>query len=182
MKPIRTTIFFGMISGIIVLLLSLLPVHLVGWSATIKLYLLLNVTIYGILLCRWSKTPLVKLFFPLVLLTGIAFFSSTSISFVLAALAIFSWIRSGLCFAHFPRRTLLAEVLTIMAGAGSLLLMPPYSPLSLALNICLFFLLQSLYFFMVPQRTVGRSAGSGRDVFEQACSELEKILRQGMAK
>ncbi|MDJ0623971.1 MAG: hypothetical protein QNJ17_13460 [Desulfocapsaceae bacterium] len=182
MKPIRTTIFFGIISGIIVLLLSFLPVHLFGWSATVKLYLLLNVTIYGILLCRWSRTPLIKLLFPLGLLTGIAFFSSSPISFILAALAIFSWIRSGLCFAHFPRRTMLAELLTIMAGAGSLWLMPPYGPLSLALTICLFFLLQSLYFFMVPQREVRKSAGNGRDAFEHASGELEKILRQDMAK
>lgn len=182
MKPIRTTIFFGIISGLIVFLLSFLPVHLFGWPATVKLYLLQNVTIYSSLLCRWSRTPLSKLLFPLGLLTGIAFFSSTSISFILAALAIFSWIRSGLCFAHFPRRTLLAEIMTIMAGAVSLWLLPPYGPLSIALTICLFFLVQSLYFFMVPQRAVENSASaSGQDVFEQACSELEKILRQGVA-
>jgi hypothetical protein len=47
------------------------------------------------------------------------------------------------------------------------------------LNICLFFLIQALYFFMVPLASDRRSKPAAADPFEQAVANAVKVLEGG---
>ena len=121
---------------------------------------------------------------PLLLVTGVALWPNSSTGFILAALAVLSWIRSGICFKHVPLRAFIAEVLTITGGAGYYILWRPDSPVTLALALWLFFLVQTLYFFIVPivplpriRETANAAGGGSVDAFEQASQNMKRVLR-----
>jgi len=187
MKPIRTTLIFGIISCLAIIPLSFVSnLHWQG-AVTFKLFFLLNLILYSVFLCRWSNTRLISVFFPLLLVTGVALWPNSSTGFILAALAVLSWIRSGICFKHVPLRAFIAEVLTITGGAGYYILWRPDSPVTLALALWLFFLVQTLYFFIVPivplpriRETANAAGGGSVDAFEQASQDMKRVLMDGV--
>ncbi len=175
-KPIRTTLAFGLISSLIIL-----PVawyEQIGWTWPSIFYLCLwaNVTLYGMILSRWSRVSFFKILFPLLLLLGAAAWPTSNRAFFLIALGVFSWVRSGVCFTATPLRALMAE-LAIGLGATCMIgLLWPQSALAWALGIWFFYLVQSLYFFIVPMPNDSSERTTIRDPFEQARMELERIL------
>jgi len=175
-KPIRTTVFFGLLSALCFIPFSQVFTSSLGWLMAYKLFLLLNLAIYSVLLCRWSKTSPAAILFPLLLLSGVALWPHTYTGFILIALAVFSWIRSGVCFKSTPVRAIIAEIATVVAGVGFMLFWWPDSPLAQPLAIWLFFLIQTLYFYIVPGITKQRSDAVSKDSFEQACREMERLL------
>ena len=58
-KPIRTTLIFGFLSALCFIPLSSIP-HYWHWQITYKLLILITLALYSVLLCRWSRTPLVS--------------------------------------------------------------------------------------------------------------------------
>jgi hypothetical protein len=85
-------------------------------------------------------------------------------------------MRSGLCFQGAPLRALTAEVLTLGGAAGLLLFFGGRSSVAWALTLCLFFLIQSLYFFFVPARGLVSMAQREGDPFEKAVDAAKKVL------
>ena len=113
-KPIRTTLVFGFLSG-----LAMVPVlwyqrSYGAWPMALELVIWFNLAIYSVLLCRWSRTRFAAIFFPLALLLGVAFWPRTHAGFLLMAMGIFSWIRSGICYRNTPLRALTAELITVL--------------------------------------------------------------------
>jgi hypothetical protein len=175
-NPVRTTIVFAVLSGIMVVpAASLLSVYL-HWPTAFKLMLWADLALYGVLMARWSGARPLPLLFPLAILLGSALWPGSYSSFFILALGVFAWMRSGICFQESPLRALSAEVLTLGAAAGLLLLFGSHSSLAWALTICLFFLIQSLYFFILPARRDISKTGSAKDPFEEAAEGAHKVL------
>lgn len=179
-KPIRTTLIFGLLSALSVIPLTSVPVYW-GWSISCKLFWWTNLTLYSVLLCRWSRTRPVAILFPLLLLLGMAIWPYSHNGFILIALAVFSWIRSGICFNTVPLRAVIAEIVTLAGGVGFVLFWWPDSSLALSLAIWLFFLVQTLYFYIIPTAAANDPTSVSSDAFEQARREMERLLETNTA-
>jgi hypothetical protein len=175
-NPIRTTVVFAFISGFVVVPTALLMSPYFSWAAAFKLTLWVDIALYGVLLARWGGTHLLSVFFPLAVLLGAALWPQIYNGFFILALGVFSWIRSGICFQKESTRTMLAEVTTMVGGAAMLLFFRSHNPAVIALNICLFFLVQALYFFWAPIQQNDQEAAASPDAFEQAVAHANKIL------
>lgn len=174
--PIRTTLIFGILSALSVIPLTHYPSILWGWPVALKSYVLINLMLYSILLCRWSNARIVSIIVPLSLLTGMVLWPLSCSGFVLVSLGVLGWIRSGICFKELSIRIVLAELITIVGGAGFLVFWQPGSTIVLPVAIWFFFLVQTIYFFIIPCRI--ETPGEGRaDPFEQASREMERILK-----
>jgi hypothetical protein len=175
-NPVRTTIVYAVLSGLVVVpVASALSIYLY-WPMAFKLMLWADLALYGVLLARICGVRLLPLLFPLAVLLGSALWPRTYSGFFILALGVFAWMRSGICFQGAPLRALSAEVLTLGGAAGLLLLFGGHSSVAWALTICLFFLIQSLYFFIVPTRWGIAQTGSRKDPFEIAVEAAKKVL------
>jgi hypothetical protein len=175
-KPVRTTLIFGLLSA-----LAMVPVLWYqraygAWPMALELALWLDLAVYATLLCRWSRTRFVSVVFPLALLLGVALWPRNHAGFVLMALGIFGWIRSGICYRGTPLRALTAELITVLGGGMLVALWWPHSALSWALAVWLFYLVQTLYFFILPAGAGMAGRAEKIDRFEQARREAERML------
>jgi hypothetical protein len=175
-NPVRTTIVYAVLSGLVVVpAASVLSMYLY-WPTAFKVMLWADLAIYGVLMARWSGVRLLPLLFPLAILLGSAVWPRTYSSFFILALGVFAWMRSGICFQGTPLRALSAEVLTLGGATGLLLFFGAHSSLAWALTICLFFLIQSIYFFIVPTKQRTFETLSEKDPFDRAVEEAKKVL------
>jgi hypothetical protein len=175
-NPVRTTIVYAVLSGLAVVpAASVLSIYLT-WPTAFKLMLWADLAIYGVLMARWSGVRLLPILFPLAILLGSALWPRTYSSFFILALGVFAWVRSGICFQGAPLRALSAEMLTLGGAAGVLLFFGAHSSVAWSLTICLFFLIQSIYFFIVPTRKRSSVPPSEKDPFERAVEEAKKVL------
>ncbi len=175
-KPLRATVVFALASGAVVVPLTLLLTTYLHWATAFKITLWADLALYSVLLARWSGVRLSQLLFPLLILLGTALWPGTYHGFLILALGVFSWIRSGICFQGTPARALIAEVVTVLGCIALLLFFGVYTSAGWALNICLFFLVQSLYFFLVPLRRNPLDERESEDPFEKAVAEATKII------
>jgi hypothetical protein len=136
-----------------------------------------DLAIYAVLLARWSRRTLFAVIFPLALLLGTALWPRTYAGFFFLAAGVLCWIRSGICFPGAPLRTLAAEMITVLGGCALVMLFGGQTPLSWAIAVCLFALVQALYFFIVPlDRTAAEKIGESEDPFDRAVEEARKVL------
>ncbi len=175
-NPIRTTVIFGLISAILAVPLAYLPINFDELSLASRAYLFTNLIFYTGLLCHWSKTPLPAILFPSILLLGLVVWPPVQTGFLLVSLIVFSWIRSGICFKENSTRAILAEIITLIGGFCFVLFCLPNSILALPLAIWLFYLIQTLYFYIVPNITEDNIEQLPSDSFEQARAEMERLL------
>ena len=175
-RAVRTTVVYALVSGFLAVPLAMLLSSYLYWPQAFKLVLWADLAVYSVLMARWGSARILSVLFPLLILLGAALWPRAYSSFFILGLGIFSWVRSGVCFKGAPIRTLLAEVVTMVGGAGLLLLIGSHSYGAWALNISLFFLVQSLYFFMVPVASVRSIWTSPTDPFEQAVEDAKKVL------
>jgi len=175
-KPVRTTIVFGLASGLLLLPVAWLNANHWGWSAAFQLALWAEASLYALLLARWSRTGLLSLVFPLGILLGAALWPQVSAAFFLLGLGIFSWIRSGICFNRHSLRGLMAEVVTVGGGAALVAMCRPTTPLTWAVAVWLFFLVQALYFFIVPGMSLSDGTKRVEDPFQTALREAERAI------
>jgi hypothetical protein len=175
-RPVRTTVVFALISGVVVVPSALVMATYLPWSTAFKICLWADLALYGVLMARWGGARLYLLLFPLAILLGTALWPGTYHGFFLLALGVLSWMRSGICFQGAPARVILAEVTTIVASAALLLVFGAYTSWGWALNICLFYLVHSLYFFIVPLRLTIFDDPICQDPFEKAVEQATKIL------
>lgn len=178
-NPIRTTVVYALLSGFVVVPAAMLLSPYLLWPTAFKLTLWADIAIYGVLMARWSGRRILTMFFPLMVLLGAALWPHVYGGFFILALGVFSWLRSGICFQSSPIRTLMAEVITICGGTSLVLFFSSSNPAAMALNICLFALIQSFYYFFVPVCRSGHDMTVNTDAFEQAAEHASKIL-EGM--
>lgn len=175
-RPVRTTLVFGALSALAAMPMALALSGLVGWHAAFKLVLWLELALYTLLLVRWSGKGLGAALFPLALLLGAALWPAGPDAFFLLGLGVLAWIRSGVCFAGAPLRALAAEILTAAGGAGLVALLRPGTSLAWAVSLWLFFLVQALYFYLVPPAEAATRSRPSADPFVMAQREALRLL------
>jgi hypothetical protein len=175
-RHVRTTLVYGLVSTLTVMPFAGLLAGLIGWPISFKLVLWLDLFIYAVLLARWSGKGIGAIVFPTALLLGTALWPGVYSGFFLFGLGVFSWVRSGCCFCGTPIRAIAAEVITVGGGAGLMTLLSPGTTITWAIGIWLFFLVQTLYFFIVPAIDSSDGNRTFEDPFEQACREAQRVL------
>ena len=175
-RPVRATIVFGAFSALTVMPLAWGLAGVMGWSPAFKLVLWLDLSVYAILLARWSGQRTTSVIFPLALLLGAALWPGGPTAFLLLGLGVLSWIRSGVCFRDAPVRAAAAEAATAAGGAGLVSFLGPHTALTWAVSIWLFALVQALYFFLVPVADAEPESSLGADPFDQAHREALRVL------
>ena len=178
-RPVRTTLVFGLISALSVIPAAGLAAGPIGWPMAFKLALWMDIFLYAILLARWSGKGLFSMVFPLVLLLGTALWPGVYTGFFCLGLGVLAWIRSGICFSGTPLRAVAAEIITVIAGTGLVALLRPGASITWAISIWLFFLVQALYFFIVPVTDPSTTSEVNEDPFEQARREAQRVLDEG---
>ena len=93
-KPIRTTLVYGLLSALMMIPVIWYQHTYRPWPKAMELALWADLAVYAVLLCRWSRTRFSTVFFPLLLLFGVAVWPRVHFGFILMALGVFSWIRS----------------------------------------------------------------------------------------
>jgi hypothetical protein len=178
-KPIRSTIVWGLTGGLIYIPLCSALNLIMFWPLGFRLSLWILLSGYAVLLSRWASRPLRSMSLPLLLLLLSAFLIESATVFLFTALAILSWIRSGICFKKKP----LLKRLGAEAGlclAGGLLVygaVPGGTPVW-ALGVWLFFLIQALYFVLFENQS-RLHPKIEVDPFVKAKMAAEKILSGG---
>jgi hypothetical protein len=148
--PIRSTIVWGLIGGLVYIPLCSALSLMVFWPLGIQLSLWILLSGYAVLLSRWASRPLRSIGLPLLLLLLAAFLIESATVFLFSAIVMLSWIRSGTCFKRKP----------IVKG------------------VWLFFLIQALYFVLFEYQSDSQTK-IHVDPFEEAKMAAEKILCGG---
>lgn len=173
-RPFRTTIFIGFIFGISFIPLNLLFGYMIPWSTAFKIIIWTYLAGYALFLTRWGRKSPLLILFPVLLLLVFVFIVNANSAFILLALIIFSWIRSGVCFQKSLSRMLYAELFLTLGGAALVAWFTPHSTFAWALGILMFFLVQSLYFIAFEDKDVEDQVEV--DPFEAALWKAEKII------
>jgi len=175
-RPVRTTLVFALISALTAVPLSRGLAGFIGWSMAFRSMFWAELLIYGLLLVRWSGKGPGPMLFPMGLLLAASLLPGIHTAYVFLALGVFCCIRSGICFSHAPLRAIAAETLCIGGGAGLVALLGPDSAVTWAIGIWLFFLVQALYFFIVPLPDAGAVGQPMTNAFETAHRGAQRIL------
>ena len=175
-SPLRTTLVYGLICAWVAMpATGGLATH-VGGSIAFKLVLWTILSGYALLLARWSGRHPAGLIFPLMLLLGTAVWPGIDSVFFFLGLGVLCWLRSGICFRHVPLRATIGEAITAAGGAALVALLGPANAVTWALCIWLFFLVQALYFFIVPPRGSKTTDRQDADPFDRARRAAQRIL------
>ncbi len=175
-KPIRSTIVWGLLSGLFYLLLSISVNAIITWPLGDHLLIGALLAGYGILLSRWACRPLSAVAWPIILLLTAALLIQSTVAFIWVGLGILSWIRSGACFNRTPALKRWAVEIGLGLGTGLMLsAVLPAALVSEALGIWLLFLIQALYFVVFEHRKDSTDRVEV-DPFECARMAAEQIL------
>ena len=177
--PIRLTIVWGLIGGLVYIPLCSALSLMVFWPLGIRLSLWILLVGYAVLLSRWASRPLRSIGLPLLLLLLTAFLIQSSTAFLLTAVLVLSWIRSGICFKGKPLLKRFGAEMVLGLGSGLLVYgASPGGTLIWALGVWLFFLIQALYFVLFEYQSDSQTK-IDVDPFERAKMAAEKILSGG---
>ena len=175
-SPIRTTILWGLLSGIFYLPLCIFLNSLLPRPLGFQLLLWALLAGYAVLLSHWTSRSLKMVAVPIGLLLAAVFFIQATPMFLAAALGILGWMRSGIFFNHTPVfNRWIAEIGLGMGAVLPLSVSGPAVTISAALGIWMFFLVQALYFVVFDDQGQSRS-NVGIDPFERARMAAERIL------
>lgn len=166
---------FGLLCAVLLFPITLFAGEGLGLYITTELALWIVLLLYSVLLARWSHTPLLQMVFPLgVLLISAVTWPWFPLFYGLALLTL-AWFRSGICFKGPFLRLAIAEIVATAGGGIFVAVWNPQTPIALSLSLWLFFLIQSLYFFFLPNYTCSGMDAVESDAFETAFQEAEKI-------
>jgi len=179
-KPIRSTIIWGLIGGLLYIPLCVALSRLMLWPVCFQVSLWLLLAGYGVLLSRWAPDSLRSISLPLLLLFIAAFFIRSTSAFLFISLVMLSWIRSGICFKEKPFLKRFGAEIGLGLATGLLVSgSVPAAAIAGALGIWLFFLIQALYFVLFDYRS-DPEASIEVDPFEKAKMAAQKILSNGI--
>ncbi len=177
-RPVRTTILFGLLAALSAIPLITALEFFLPWPQSICLVIWATLALYGIILARWARTGVWGIGFPLLLLLLFALLGDSLFVFLLLSAGILSWIRSGICFPQRRIRAMATELLVSLGGGALVLSFSPYSAITWALGIWMFFLVQGLYFVLSGNSGAEEEGedDTDNDPFERARMNAEKIL------
>ncbi len=175
-RPIRTTIFFGLICGLMFIPARIFFEYTFLWPLVFRLTFFACLAAYSLILASWGNKRRTSVLFPLLFLFFFIFCRSSNAAFLLLSLGMLSWIRSGICFQNAFAKSLGVEIIFSIGGGALVAYFNPHSTLTWALGIWIFFMIQSLYFTIMTDMEKD-DAAQAVDVFEQARLRAEGILK-----
>lgn len=175
-RPFRTTILYGCFAAALFLALNLLGWFWYFWPAARYLFAWLVLAGYGLLLARWSGRNRIKTLVPFLALLVVFVLARSELMMVLAGLVVLGWVRSRSCFPVGWPRAVAGELFIGLGGFLLVAFLAPGSPLSQALGVLLFFLVQAGYFVIFAWREEVAASGLVADHFDQARKQVESIL------
>jgi hypothetical protein len=177
--PIRTTIIFGIISGLSFIPLAIGFSYILPWSTAFCLTIWIDLAIYSVLLIKGCGQKMTVIAFPLLIaLLTIIGTDSVTTNLMIAA-GVLSWVRSGICYPNQFTKHVMAEIV-LCAGGGLLIAgFAPISVLNWTIAIWLFILIQALY-FVVFENSLTEQSRLKKDPFESAREQAENILSAGL--
>ncbi len=179
-NPIRSTIIWGLIGGLLYIPLCVALSRFLFWPASFQVSLWVLLAGYAVLLSRWAPESLRSISLPLLLLFLAAFFIRSTSAFLFTSLVMLGWIRSGICFKEKPSLKRFGAEIGLGLATGLLVCgAMPAVDLASALGIWLFFLIQALYFVIFDYRS-DFEAEIEVDPFEKAKMAARKILSGGI--
>lgn len=178
-RPMLATILFGLICGLFFIPVSMVLGYIIFWPVAFRFAIWSYIALYGFFLTKWGKVNPISIVFPLLLLILFVFWGNSNSAFLLLALGILSWIRSGICFKRPLLKILGAELFVCIGGGVLVAYFAPHSTLTWAMGIWMFFLMQSLYFLFTGNIT-DEEEKLPVDSFEQARRQAERILSNGV--
>jgi hypothetical protein len=178
-RPMLTTILYGLLCGISFVPTVMVISSFLYWSTAFRLAIWLTLAGYLVVLTKWGRASLHSILFPLLLLLLLVFWGGTNGAFLLLALGVLSWVRSGICFQKGLLKALGAEFVLCLGGGALVAFFPPHSAVTWGLAVWMFFLVQSLYFVFF--RDLGEAVEDRveLDPFELARTQAERILSTG---
>jgi hypothetical protein len=174
-RPVRTTIFFGLVCALLFAVTGLFFEHTVFWPAFFRISIFGCLAIYSFILASWGSKSRLSIIFPLLFLVVFNFAQNSDYAFLLLCLGMLSWIRSGICFPNAFSKSLGAEIIFSIGGGFMVAYLNPYSTITWALGIWMFFLIQSLYFILMTNSEPEELLDT--DSFEEARIRAERILK-----
>ncbi len=174
-RPIRSTMVFGVVCGLLLVPLAVGFSYVLSWSIALCIIFWGYLSAYSYMLTRWSKKSFISSVFPLLLVLVAIFWIDSISAFLLIALGVFSWIRSGICYPRHLIRRLFGEIALCLGGGALVAFLTPISVFSWAMAVWLFFLVQTLYFVIFENDHIAQE-NMGRDPFDRAREQAEEIL------
>ena len=175
-KPLRSTIIWGLIGGLLYIPLCVGLSYFMLWPMSFQVSLWVLLAGYGILLSRWAPKSLGSITLPLLLVLLSALFIGSTSTFMFISLVVLSWIRSGVCFKEKPFLKRFGTETGLGLATGLLLSGAiPGVTIAWALGIWLFFLIQALYFVLLDHSTDPETKIE-IDPFEKSKMAAQKIL------
>ncbi len=173
-KRVRTTLVFGLLSGLAFVPLQMAASWIFLPGMAFRLVIAVLIGLYALLLARWGRAGRLSVIFPALVLTAFAILG-THRGFLILALLVLGWVRSGICFPGSVTGRILAEAALGLGGGLLVQSFAPHTPVAWALGIWMFFLVQSLYFVLIAPADEAPAPG-GQDGFEDARRRAEAIL------
>lgn len=174
-RPMLITILFGLACGVSLVPVTVALSFVFAWSTAFRMTLWAYLASYGFLLTKWGNVRFTSIVFPLVIVFPFSVWGNSATPFLLLALGVFSWVRSGICFQG-PLPKMLGIEFLISIGAGALVAcFAPCSPAMWAMGVWMFFLVQSLYFLFV-RVVADQPEPASVDPFEDARRRAEEVL------
>ncbi len=175
-RPFRTTILYGFLAAGVFLF-----INFCGWlwffrPAEKYIFAWLMLAGYGLLLARWSGRNRLRVLFYFVVLLFVFFLARSELVMVVAALLLLGWVRSRFCFRVSWAKALGVELLIGMGGFLLVAFLAPGSPVSQALGVLLFFLVQAGYFVIFDRRQELSAERMKADPFEKANKQVKSLL------
>ena len=179
MKPVRTTIIYGLLGGLLFIPCYAVLKNVLAPNSALRFLIWLGLAGYALLLARWSKKNPLATALPLTVVlaftAGPLYASIRFTAFIVLTLAALAWIRSSICFPGSLVKSLSSEAMVSLGGLGLVLFFTPNTLTGVALGIWLFFLVQSSFFLFRDLAEPPR-ARLNLDRFETARREADKIL------
>ena len=175
-RPMLTTILFGLGCGICFIPVSMILSYFIHWPMALHFTVWSSLALYGLLLTRWGRVSPLSIVFPLLLLFAFIFWGNSHTAFLLIALVILSWIRSGICFQSSRLKAMGAELIVCLGGGALVTYFTPHSPATWAMVVWAFFLVQSLYFVVLGEMEKNPVEETIRDPFDEIRRRAERIL------
>ncbi len=176
-RPVRTTILFGLLLGLVFIPLKIVFAYSGWWPLVFRLFIFAAFCAYGLMLAGWGGRRRAAVLFPAFLLFLFLFSPGSNAAFLLLTLGLLSWVRSGICFENGHARALAAELFISIGGGALVAGFNPHSALTWALGIWMFFLVQSLYFTFMDS-TEKKAEAVHANPFDNARMRAEAILEE----
>ncbi len=171
------TIIYGIICSILYIPFILTLSHLGMQFDGFNLILYCFVILYALLLCKFAQKQLISVFFPMLFFGITGYWVESRIGYIILSFILLTWIRTSICFDKFSIKSIIVEGFVSLIGACLFILLNPYTNLTWAIGIWLFFLLQTIYTILtpLPNHSNGNEEYESHR-FEHAKSQIEKIL------